>query len=53
MWIQIDNLVILAANKVEGGARAAAHNADALWPGQDLLQLRNVSLIHLPYHTSI
>lgn len=49
MGIQIDDLVILAANKVEGGARAAAHNADALRPGQHPLQLRNVSLVHLSH----
>ena len=47
MRIQIDDLVALAANKVEGGARATSHNANALRPGQDLLQLWDVPLIDL------
>jgi len=38
---------MLTAHKVKGGARAAPNNADALGPRQDLLQLWNISLIHL------
>ena len=47
MRIQVDDLVILAAYKVEGGAGAPPHNANALAPGQHLLQLGNIPLIHL------
>ena len=47
MRIQVDDLVILAAHKVEGGAGAPPHNANALGPGQHLLQLGHIPLIYL------
>ena len=47
MGVQVDDLVMLAAHKIEGGARAPSHNANALRPGQHLLQLWHIPLVDL------
>ena len=45
--VQVQDLVMLAAHEVEGGARSPSHNTNALRPCQHLLQLRYIPLIYL------
>lgn len=45
--VQEQHVVALEADEVQGGAGAAAHDADAVGPRQHRLQLRHVARVHL------
>lgn len=43
--VQEQNIVILAANEVQGAARTSSHNAGTLGEGEDFLELWDVACI--------
>lgn len=45
--VEVEQLVVLCAYKVEGGARAASNDPDGLFNSQDCLELLVVHRVHL------